>query len=60
MPLVRLLRDAHLSWSQKVEIATVIYELCRERKDWEAEAAHISGGFGGAGMGQSSGNGVAL
>ena len=57
MPLVRLMRDANLSWSQKEEIAGVILQLCAERRQWEEESAHINGS---AIRGLSGSNGVVL
>lgn len=58
MPLVRLMRDGKLSWSQKQEIANVIHDLCNERKEWEREQAHIAGALSPAAAQAGIGSGL--
>jgi hypothetical protein len=41
MPLVRLMRDGGLSWSQKEEIALVILALCVDHTNMKKEQEHL-------------------
>lgn len=48
MPLVKLLRNAHLSWDDRVAIAGAIDTAVRAHRDMEAERQHLAGGTAGA------------
>ena len=39
MPLVRLLRNGNLSWSNKVKVADAIADILRHKKGMDDEAA---------------------
>jgi len=43
MPLVRIMKDAHISWAQRQEVAWAIQESIREHKSLMAENARVSG-----------------